>query len=166
MIKLTFQFSVKELQPTYLKLKPLFSLLGHGKIHILSILTVHNIVSARTQGCYISVKPRQLSVYCKRRRKKKELINVTFCWNSWSAFLICVCRKNIIQNAVDESSELHALCAGLHCFLKWCIAKCCPQDDQLFKGLALYGEDEDTSVCVLVPLMGDCGWQRCCNHEN
>lgn len=60
---------------------------------------------------------------------------------------------NIIQNAVEESGEIHALRARLHFIVKCCIAKCCPQDDQLFKGLAfiLY---EDTSVCFLVFVMG------------
>lgn len=47
---------------------------------------------------------------------------------------------------------------AFHCFMKWCIAKCCPQDDQLFKGLA-FMVYEDTSVCVLVPIMGVAGWQ-------
>lgn len=59
---------------------------------------------------------------------------------------------------MDESGELHALSARLRCFMKWCIAKCCPQDDQLFKGLA-FMVHEDTSVCVLVAIMGVAGWQ-------
>lgn len=51
---------------------------------------------------------------------------------------------------------------GSNCFMKWCIAKCCPQDDRLFKGPAFIAR-EDTSVCVSATIVG-CGgvsgWQQ------
>lgn len=43
---------------------------------------------------------------------------------------------------------------GFNCFMKWCIAKCCPQDDRLFKGPA-FMVHEDTSVCVSAAIMGE-----------
>lgn len=49
---------------------------------------------------------------------------------------------------------------GSNCFMKWCIAKCCPQDDRLFKGPA-FMVHEDTSVCVSAAIMeGVSGWQQ------
>lgn len=42
---------------------------------------------------------------------------------------------------------------GSNCFMKWCIAKCCPRDDRLFKGPA-FMVHEDTSVCVSAAIMG------------
>lgn len=122
-------------------------------IHTVHIAFAH--LQDEQKVLYVSTACRSpSSFHFEKEKEKKKYNNVChipldkLIW----IFNLILQEAQFKMQRMKVANYMHSV-QGSNCFMKWCIAKCCPQDDRLFKGPAFMAH-EDTSVCVSAAIMG------------